>query len=302
METALAAAPVDSVALEIAGARLSACAADPAMRLALAPASRAFACTPDAADIRATIEVADLSRVSCGDRRVFDSGALWQLWQDGADSVLRLASPVFGPTPYKTVRLDRDWSTAEVSIHDGYPRYWRPGVAADPFEYPLDELLVTRWLSRGRGIELHACGIVDEAGRGYIFCGQSGAGKSTTARTWLAARPGTVLSDDRIVVRWLEGRFWMYGTPWHGEAKLSAPARAPLSAVLLVKQASTPRLVELAPAHAVARLLACGFFPFYDAEAIANGMEVASRLVEAVPCLELELARDPRFLDLLATL
>ena len=70
-----------------------------------------------------------------------------------------------------------------------------------PLEYPLDELLLQGLLARGRGAEIHACGIADGSGRGLLFVGQSGAGKTTMARLWEGERGITVLSDDRIILR-----------------------------------------------------------------------------------------------------
>lgn len=296
--------PDGAVAIEIAGARLKAVPSDPSIKLGLSATAQAFACETSSPDILATVGTGDLSRQSFGQRLLFDSGSLWQLWDDGdaGGSILRLASPFFGPTPYKTIRLNAAWTRAEMTMHTGYTHARTGQGALDPFEYPLDELLITQWLSRGRGLELHACGIVDEQGQGYIFCGQSGAGKSTTARSWLSVKPGTVLSDDRIVVRFEDGRFWMYGTPWHGEAALATAMRAPLAAILLLRQAPRARLVKIAPVQAVARLLACAFFPLYDRAAIGFGMECASHLVGEVPCLELELDRSPSFLRLLPTI
>jgi hypothetical protein len=249
------------------------------------------------------VSSADLSTTRFGGRLLFDSGSLWQLWQNGegagAGSVLRFASPRFGPIPYKVIHLDAQWSRADVAVHTGYEDYRRVDRPSDPFEYPLDELLVMHWLSQGRGIELHASGVVDQQGRGYLFCGQSGAGKSTTARAWLDARPGTVLSDDRIVVRHEQSRFWIYGTPWHGDAALATPARAPLAAVFLLRQSAHTHLVRIPTAQAVARLLACAFFPLYDPTAIGFAMESIGHLVQSVPCVELALERGPGFLKLL---
>ena len=72
-----------------------------------------------------------------------------------------------------------------------------------------------------RGIELHACGIVDEAGQGHLFVGQSGRGQVHHRPVCgCKQRPGLVLSDDRIVVRLRPVRPRMFGTPWHGEAAL----------------------------------------------------------------------------------
>jgi hypothetical protein len=294
-ETATAGAVVG---ISIGGAHLQATARDPRLRLALSATARRFACPPAVPDFSATVDLADLSGVRFGDRLLFDSGALWQLWRQHAGYTLRLASPYYGAAPYKMVHLDEGWTRAEILVHSGYTA---EGLR-DPFEYPLDELWITHWLAGGRGLELHASGVVDERGDGYLFCGQSGAGKSTTARAWLGARPGTVLSDDRIIVRLEAGRFWMYGTPWHGDAALAAAARAPVRAVLLLKQAPRTRLVSLPASEAVARLLACAFFPLYDAAAIGFGMDCAAELVRRVPCCELELERGPKFLDVIAAL
>jgi len=42
-------------------------------------------------------------------------------------------------------------------------------------EYPLDELLITHYLSLGRGVELHASGMVRSDGESLLFVGHSGA-------------------------------------------------------------------------------------------------------------------------------
>jgi serine kinase of HPr protein (carbohydrate metabolism regulator) len=45
---------------------------------------------------------------------------------------------------------------------------------------------------------MHACGLVDR-GDGYLFCGRSGAGKSTSAGLW--QREPRVLNDDRVLIQ-----------------------------------------------------------------------------------------------------
>jgi hypothetical protein len=170
-----------------------------------------------------------------------------------------------------------------------------------PFEYPLDELMMVNWLGRGRGVELHACGVVDHDGQGVIFCGQSGAGKSTTGRLWQAAggrRAPVVLSDDRIIVREEQGTLFMYGTPWHGEAALARAARVPCKGLLLLEQARQTRLVPLPGAAAVSRLFACSFVPFHDAAAVGFTLDFLAALVGQLPCLGLRFRRDGSFVPL----
>ena len=196
-------------------------------------------------------------------QQIFDSGGVWRLHRDGDRNVFSFHSPAFRCDPYKTATFDAAYTRGEVICSDEVQR------GADPLEYPLDELLVGAILGDGRGVELHGVGIVRN-GRGILFVGQSGAGKTTTARLWLAHDPSiTILSDDRIVVRKSKDGFRMYGTPWHGEAEICAASDAPLDAIYLLEQAPTTEVRSVDESDAVARLFACSFPLFYRAESIA---------------------------------
>ena len=82
-----------------------------------------------------------------------------------------------------------------------------------PLEYPLDRLATLGLLAQGYGIMLHAAGVI-EFGESIVFSGPSGAGKSTIARLYSREQGTTVLNDDTIIVRKIEGRLWAFGTPW----------------------------------------------------------------------------------------
>ncbi len=200
---------------------------------------------------------------------IFDSGGVWRLHRDSSLNVFSFHSPALQPDPYKIASFDSAFTCGEVVAAQG----------VDPLEYPLDELLVGAILSNGLGVELHGVGIVHE-GRGYLFVGQSGAGKTTTARLWLAEMPSlTILSDDRIIVREAGGELRMYGTPWHGEAKVCAAQDAPLEAVYLLEQAPKSEVREIDESGAVARLFACSFPPFYRQESLAFTIAFLEKIV-----------------------
>src|SRR5205823_7896354 len=109
-------------------------------------------------------------------------------------------------------------------------------VPPQPLDYPLDELLMISLLARGRGVEVHGCGVIDTNGVAYLFPGHSGAGKSTIARLW-RDQGATILSDDRLILRLRDGRVWMYGTPWHGEEQFATAASAALSRIYFLQHA-----------------------------------------------------------------
>ncbi len=221
----------------------------------------------------------------------FDSGGIWKLYEQQNEFLFVFSSPRFiGGGVYKLALFDKDFCRGQVRlVKSCYP----PGESIYPLEYPLDELLMLNLLGRGRGVELHACGIVDGAGQGFLFCGQSGAGKSTTAGLWQKDVPGAeVLSDDRIVIRKESGTYFMYGTPWHGDAQLSQAKRAPLSRVFVLKQGRQNGIQTLSAATAAAELFARSFPAFHDSSALDFTVQFLSEMSDQKPCELLTFVRD----------
>jgi len=274
--------------LRIAGMTISVSSADPSLvPRAGDPAARFVVDNHHGpADIDLTIERAAVMPERSG-TALFDSGAVWSMFDDGGRIRIDCSSEVLGDTPYKVAYFDRDFTAGRVllraDLFDG---------AVDALEYPLDEVLVAHLLARGRGVELHASGIIDAEGRGRLFVGQSGAGKSTTARLWMDTEDVEIVSDDRVIVRNVSGEWRMFGTPWHGEAALSSPASAPLDGVFLLQQAQETKLVDVAPSEAAARLFACTFPLFHDGRALAFTLDFLDQLVAAVPVRVLEFTPD----------
>lgn len=212
---------------------------------------------------------------------LFQSGGLWSLFGEADGFRFSFLSPLLGMTPYKEAWFDPEFRSGRVLLSR---RYFDPDRPVYPLEYPLDELLMIHRLSRGEGVEVHAVGIADERGRGHLFLGHSGAGKSTTARLWNSRRGVRVLSDDRIILRARETRFWMYGTPWHGDAGVASPDSAPLSAIYLLEHARSNERLELASGQAAAELFARCFVPHHCAEGIQFTLSFLDRVARQVPC------------------
>jgi hypothetical protein len=216
-----------------------------------------------------------------GGELVFDSGGTWRLYAREGRDVYRFFDPRLGPAPYKEAEI----GPGDEGLVFLNPAFHAPGEPVDALQFPLDELLFLRLLSARGGIELHACGVVAPSGQGLVLAGQSGDGKTTTARLWESLPGATVLSDDRIVLRPAGGgRWWMYGTPWHGEAELASPRRAPVAAILLLARGERNALLPLAPAEAASALLARAFVPFHDASRMAATLECLDGLTQAVRC------------------
>jgi hypothetical protein len=256
------------------------------LRVVPASASAPFVVGAAPADVTIAI-VVDTPRDDTALECVFDSGGPWRLYRHPDGFLFRFFAPRAGAVPYKTAQFTPDFSTGLVTLN---PEFFAGADAVDPLEYPLDELLVIHLLADRRGIEVHGCGLVDSDSTGYLFVGQSGAGKSTMARLWAEKGAAAILSDDRVVLREHDEGLWMYGTPWHGEAPLASPRRSRIARLLFLRHAARNEVVEVPRADAVARLFAASFPPFHDRRALAFCLEFLDALVGRVRCAELRFA------------
>lgn len=248
-------------------------------------AARAFVVPHGDPDIRVRVTWGDLSRPEPG-RRLFHSGALWALHEERDQLAYSFTSASLGASPYRRAVFDPAFREGLVTL-DRACFAGRP--APGPLEYPLDELMVINRLTFEGGVEVHGCGVIDEDGCGYLFAGQSGAGKSTIATIW-ARHGSTVVSDDRVVLRAAGNGVTMHGTPWHGDAEFASPACAPLTRILLLRQALHDRIVPLSPAQAAALLFSCTFPVFHDPAALDRTLGVIGRIAAMVPVDALEFA------------
>ena len=84
-----------------------------------------------------------------------------------------------------------------------------------------------------KGTVLFHAAAVSHEGRGYMFLGPSGTGKSTHASLWQRYIAGTALvNDDNPVVRIDEdGTATVYGSPWSGKTPCYRNVSYPLSGI-----------------------------------------------------------------------
>jgi hypothetical protein len=254
--------------------------ADSAGDVGLTQEMNRFRTTPARCDIDIRVQWMARLRKPEG-RKLFDSGAVWVLHESDDGYVFDFATPILGEQPYKRLAVDKEFSNARLLLNR---EYFREGQPVYPLEYPLDELLVTNWLARNGGVEVHGCGLLDDSTGGHLFLGHSGAGKSTTARLWRSLRDASVLSDDRIILRGDSNEIWMHGTPWHGEAGFAAPEKTQVNKIFVLEHGNRNELRRLPQARAVAEMFARCFPPFYSQSPLALTLSFLHQITNLVPC------------------
>lgn len=225
--------------------------------------------------------------------KIFSSPPIWTLYRHGSLSVIKIFDKL--DLPGQTLIFDDPLRQADLYPTDPVDRF------PDPFDSPTLELLLINYLAGGRGVILHACGIARD-GKGYLFAGESGAGKSTLAGLW-DRQPGVaVLSDDRTIVRKKDGRYWMYGTPWHGEAKFGAPGGVILDKIFFLRHGSQNAIQAVSGVASVTQFLKCSFPPYWDAAGMEFAMEFFCDLTSSVLCQMLEFKPDRHVIEFIGAL
>lgn len=244
------------------------------------PSMQPFATDNDACDVELQVSLVDRLEHTA-QTPLFDSGGLWSLFGENGGYRMNFLRSFPGETPYKSAWFDKDFSQGKLELSR---LFFNTKKAVYPLEYPLDELWMIHHLASGKGVEVHALGLVDDAGNGHLFLGHSGAGKSTSARLWQRQQGAHILSDDRIILRRDGGQVWMHGTPWHGDAGIASPHGALLSHIYILEQAPSNELLSMPRSAATAEIFARSFVPRHSAQALDFTLQFVEQLAQELPC------------------
>lgn len=286
--------------LKIAGLRLSVDCPPNTRIVHYNPLYRDFIDSAAASDLEIRVEISlEPEPEHRGLPLLFDTGETWKAYRIGEDILLRLPNPAEAGY-FWTFRLKGDFSEATVycsplMIEDGVEG---PVCIINPVHYPLDQLLAMFHFSIHRGLIVHAAGIArKEAG---IFCaGRSGAGKTTLMRQWRDAPGIRGLSDDRIIVREIEGVFRLFGTPWAGDGKIAAADEVDLRAMAFIHHSEENRIEPIAPGLALQQLLPTSSILWFHRGALERSLALAHNLVEKIPCFNIHCKPDPSAIELI---
>ena len=138
-------------------------------------------------------------------------------------------------------------------------------------------------------LHVHAA-VVSCEGKGYLFLGPSGTGKSTHAQLWLKHFEGTELvNDDNPVVR--DGV--VYGSPWSGtKTPCFRNVSVPIGGIVMLSQAPYNKIRRLSGIEAYVDLAeSVGSMP-WDSRIAESQHQTENTLVSTIPMWHLECLPD----------
>ena len=142
-----------------------------------------------------------------------------------------------------------------------------------------------RLLLQRQALLLHSSLVLME-GKTVLFCGASGAGKSTQADLWHTHLGAKILNGDRTVVMKKTDGFYGGGSIWSGTSHIYHPEQAPIAGIFLVTQAMDNR-VEPLGAKAFGTLFSQTILNTWDSEYMDTITGLLADLLGQVPVYRL---------------
>ncbi len=98
--------------------------------------------------------------------------------------------------------------------------------------------------------------VIRKDGRGYLMTAPSGTGKSTHTYLWYKNIPDCdLMNDDNPVVRIIDGKSYVYGSPWSGKTKCYRNVEAPVGAIVRIQQRPQNTIHPMMPMESLAVML-----------------------------------------------
>lgn len=140
-----------------------------------------------------------------------------------------------------------------------------------------------------QGLYLHASAVAVN-GRAYLFSGTSGTGKSTHTQLWkqLLGDKACVFNDDKPALRYINGTWYAYGTPWCGKDGINQNIKVPLAGICFLKQAEHNKIQPLDTEEALKRILKQTTRSYSKKEHLLLVLENLDKLIRRIPIYELE--------------
>lgn len=189
------------------------------------------------------------------------------------------------------LKVDEAWKDASISFLEN------TSDTGDSLSGGLGEILFLNRILFHNGIVIHGSA-VEWQGKGIIFSAPSQIGKSTQARLWKKHMGARILNGDRPAVRMIKGIPLVYGTPWCGSSCESINSHAPLSAIVILEQATQNSIRCLSNIEAVSKLAPRAFLPYHSDNLMKLAIDNLEKIITSTPVYLLKCKPDIEAVDL----
>lgn len=135
-------------------------------------------------------------------------------------------------------------------------------------------------------LQVHSS-LIEYEGKGILFVGPSGVGKTTQAELWNCYCNAKIINGDITFIQEIENKFYGWGTPWHGSSPYCLNTRVPIAVIVILKQEKENRIQCLRGFEKLTSISNNIFYPLWRMDAIDSCLQTLDRLIKNIPVYEL---------------
>ena len=140
---------------------------------------------------------------------------------------------------------------------------------------------------RFNGVMLHASAVQYD-GFAYLFSANSGTGKSTHTHLWLEKFPSAeILNDDKPAIRYIDGKFYAYGTPWSGKFDESINTKTEIAGITFLSRGENNEIQQVSGENAMRDFMIQTVRPLRK-EYMLLFMETLDKILTGIPVYRLK--------------
>lgn len=160
----------------------------------------------------------------------------------------------------KPYEYDFDRPNVRISISDeDLENYHKdaPHLELNDLEYIYTGAAFYEAFLHFKGFLLHSSGICKD-GYAYLFSADPGTGKSTHTTLWrkyFGDDNVKIINDDKPAIRLVDGKIYVYGTPWSGKTDQNINMRCELGAIVFLERSEDNWVRRITPKEAIPLIL-----------------------------------------------
>lgn len=130
--------------------------------------------------------------------------------------------------------------------------------------------------------------LLDE--RAYLFTAKSGVGKTTHSKLWLShfGKRVKILNGDKPVIRIMNGKVSVSGTPWRGKEGYGIPGVKELSGIAFLERATENSAEPINPDAVLIKFATQAYIPKKDVQSGKKALALLNRVLCSVPLISLK--------------
>ncbi len=163
-----------------------------------------------------------------------------------------------------------------------------PHLSVDDVEYIFTGAAFYENILNYNGFLLHSSGVCVN-GWAYLFSADSGTGKSTHTGLWqkyLGEDTAKIINDDKPAIRIVDGKNYVYGTPWSGKTDMNLNIRMPLGGIVFLERSTENFIHPIAVQDAIPKLFQQTLRP-HEASQMNKLLDILDKVLSETPIYRL---------------